>query len=140
MLRKIIMSLGLFVAFLPYLGIPRSIDAVVYTVLGLLIFFLLIFSKKPKHIQVPIVPPEEKEQPVKVSGIPTFNELLEGKEKEEKRDLPVSRAHEAHVPKIDAPKVSEMSDFAPDASIDAPVVKKTVRRKKKVPAEEIPVA
>jgi hypothetical protein len=51
MLRKILMFLGILVAFLPYLGIPREIDAIIYPIVGLSIFFLLVFSKKPRQSQ-----------------------------------------------------------------------------------------
>lgn len=53
MLRKILMTIGLFVAFLPYLGIPRVYDAVLYSTAGLAIFFLLVFTKRSKAIPVP---------------------------------------------------------------------------------------
>ena len=45
-LRKILIGLGLLIAFLPYLGFPQSFDTVVGTASGLLIVLLLALSRK----------------------------------------------------------------------------------------------
>jgi len=47
MARKIALSLGLFVAFLPYLGFPEDLDTVLYTLAGLVIAFLAWSGKRP---------------------------------------------------------------------------------------------
>lgn len=47
MARKIALSLGLFVAFLPYLGFPEALDTVLYTIAGLIIAFLAWSGKRP---------------------------------------------------------------------------------------------
>jgi hypothetical protein len=47
MARKIALSLGLFVAFLPYLGFPEALDTVLYTTGGLIIAFLAWSGTKP---------------------------------------------------------------------------------------------
>ena len=46
MLRKMIMTLGLLVAFLPYAGFPYEWNRFVWTTAGLLMFFLVFFSRK----------------------------------------------------------------------------------------------
>lgn len=46
MLRKILIGLGLLIAFLPYLGFPQSFDAIISTTAGLLIVLLLVLSRK----------------------------------------------------------------------------------------------
>ena len=55
MLRNILMFLGLLVSFLPYLGFPYEWNRFVWTTAGLLIFFLVFFSRRgrvaPRSIQ-----------------------------------------------------------------------------------------
>lgn len=46
MLRNILMFLGLLVSFLPYLGFPYEWNRFVWTIAGLLIFFVVFFSRK----------------------------------------------------------------------------------------------
>jgi hypothetical protein len=46
MARKIVLILGLFVALLPYLGFPESLDTVIYTVAGLMVAFLAWSGKR----------------------------------------------------------------------------------------------
>ena len=48
MLRKILISLGLLVTLLPYLGFPAAVDTVISTASGLMIIFLLTFGRKIK--------------------------------------------------------------------------------------------
>lgn len=43
------MFLAVFIAVVPYLGIPRALDAYIYSTLGMAIFFLLLFSKRSKR-------------------------------------------------------------------------------------------
>ena len=47
MARKIALFLGLFVAFLPYLGFPEDLDTWLYTIAGLVIAFLAWSGKRP---------------------------------------------------------------------------------------------
>ncbi len=47
MARKIALFLGLFVAFLPYLGFPDDLDKFLYTIAGLVIAFLAWSGKRP---------------------------------------------------------------------------------------------
>jgi hypothetical protein len=47
MARKIALMLGLFVALLPYLGFPESLDSMLYTISGLVITFLAWSGKRP---------------------------------------------------------------------------------------------
>jgi hypothetical protein len=47
MARKIALILGLFVAFLPYLGFPEDLDTWLYTIAGLIIAFLAWSGKRP---------------------------------------------------------------------------------------------
>ena len=60
------MTLGVFVAVLPYLGVPRVIDNWLFSAAGLSIFFLLVFSKKSKPIHLSPVKAEEKLEDVTV--------------------------------------------------------------------------
>jgi len=46
MLRRILIILGAFVALLPYLGLPRSWDSVLFTLTGLAIVVLLVLGKR----------------------------------------------------------------------------------------------
>ncbi len=46
MLRKILISLGLLITLLPYLGFPAAVDTVILTTSGLMIIFLLMFGRK----------------------------------------------------------------------------------------------
>lgn len=48
MLRRILIVLGALVALLPYLGLPRSWDNFLFTVIGLAITLLLISGKRPR--------------------------------------------------------------------------------------------
>lgn len=47
MLRRIIISLGAFVAILPYLGLPHAWDSVLFTLSGLTVIVLLLLSRRP---------------------------------------------------------------------------------------------
>ena len=49
MLRNTLIILGLLVALDPYLGFPQAIDKFILTTLGLLIFFLLAFSRRTRQ-------------------------------------------------------------------------------------------
>ena len=46
MLRNLLMLLGLLVAFLPYLGFPYEWNRFVWTTAGLLVFFMVFFSRR----------------------------------------------------------------------------------------------
>jgi hypothetical protein len=46
MARKIALSLGIFVALLPYLGFPDHLDTILFTVSGLVIAFLAWSGKR----------------------------------------------------------------------------------------------
>ncbi len=46
MLRNLLMILGLLVSFLPYLGFPYEWNRFVWTTAGLLIFFMVFFSRR----------------------------------------------------------------------------------------------
>ncbi len=48
MLRNTLIVIGLLVALLPYLGFPQEFDKFILTFLGLLLVFLLSFSRKHK--------------------------------------------------------------------------------------------
>ena len=54
MLRNILMFLGLLVAFLPYAGFPYDWNRFVWTTAGLLIFFLVFFSRKRVATSLPL--------------------------------------------------------------------------------------
>jgi hypothetical protein len=50
MLRNVIISIGLIVALVPYLGFPQSVDTVILTTLGLtLVVFTLLARRKLKR-------------------------------------------------------------------------------------------
>lgn len=48
MLRRLLIALGLLVAFLPYLGIPHTWQSVISTVVGFLIVGVLLLSRRKK--------------------------------------------------------------------------------------------
>ena len=48
MLRNILITIGLLVALLPYLGFPQSVDKFIFTGLGLTIVFLLVLSRRER--------------------------------------------------------------------------------------------
>lgn len=60
MLRHVLISLGLLVAVLPYLGFPYDVNKWVWTLTGLLIVFLLYFSQKGKFSYGPYTNDEYK--------------------------------------------------------------------------------
>ena len=51
MLRRILISLGLIIAFLPWLGFPHSWQAVISTVTGFSIVLLLLLSRRIRSHQ-----------------------------------------------------------------------------------------
>lgn len=59
MLRRILISLGLLIAFLPYLGFPHSWQAIISTVAGLIIVTLLLFSRRGKVRRGLVVSPDQ---------------------------------------------------------------------------------
>lgn len=48
MLRNILITIGVLVALLPYLGFPQSIDKFIFTTLGLSMVFLLTLSRRER--------------------------------------------------------------------------------------------
>ena len=118
MLRTILMFLGFIVAVLPYVGIPYDVTKWIWTIIGLLIVFMLFFSQKGKLHYIPYSLDEEDE-PV--------------------RNLPVM--HDDHVERpsmhIERDVVREvMIDQIPEEVIEREirieeVVRPPVRRRKK---------
>ena len=53
MLRNVLMLLGFVVAILPYVGLPYDFTKWVWTILGLVIVFLLFFSQRGKLHYIP---------------------------------------------------------------------------------------
>jgi hypothetical protein len=109
MLRRILMVLSVLVALIPYLGIPRAIDAYIYSSIGMVMFLLLLFTKRSRKKQgtqgqrTPIVSTEG--QPVTPRHIA---------ETEVARPLAVAHEHTETHPSIDiTPRASvEKEDTA----------------------------
>ena len=59
MLRNTLIVIGLLVALLPYLGFPQDVDKFILTFLGLMLVFLLSFSRKHKTHKAEDTVPEE---------------------------------------------------------------------------------
>ncbi len=97
MLRNILMLLGFIVAVLPYVGLPYDFTKWVWTILGLVIVFLLFLSQKWK-----------------LHYIPYALEENEDNEQEEVRELSVLR-HE----KIDRPEVHIEKEIVTDTIVDS---------------------
>lgn len=123
MLRKVIMLLGLIVAFLPYIGIPRDITTVLYTIIGLAIFFMLILSKKAK----PVRTSTEKSVQHKKSEPPHTEHRTQHPHAEKKeRTVELSVRHEkathvSHEEQVKgAPEEKEVTSHHHDSSHSAP--------------------
>jgi hypothetical protein len=80
--RKILIGLGIFVALLPYLGLPSEFDTLLSTLVGLVIVALLLIRKSAKIVDAvdtaQVRPSIEKELRVKHSaGKSTLNTRTE---------------------------------------------------------------
>ncbi len=84
MLRTILMLLGLLVSFLPYLGFPYEWNRFVWTIAGLLIFFLVFFSRRGG-----VVPSSVKEMLHMQSGTRSLH--VERREVEDRPEVHVER-------------------------------------------------
>jgi len=134
MLRKIIMTLGLFVALLPYLGIPRGVDTVLYTSSGLIIFFLLVLFKKHRvHAYTEVRGKRADkvgEEVVQLAG---------GEISTQERELFVTRTSEEHSPHVTVSEtvVTETATINETPTTETLVEKKvTVRSNRKKQADE----
>lgn len=118
MLRNTLIVLGLLVALDPYLGFPASLDRFILTGLGLTIFFLLIFSRRPR----------------------THKEVEETVE-EGPRMLHVERTEVEDSPRmhIERETIEDTESVTAATGEETVVEKKTtvVRRKKRKPTDEL---
>ncbi len=60
MLRNVLMSLGFIVAILPYVGLPYDVTKWIWSAIGLVIVFLLFFSRKGRLHYIPYELDEEE--------------------------------------------------------------------------------
>ncbi len=145
MLRKIIMSLGVFIAVLPYLGFPHSVNNWLYSIAGLLIFFLLVFSKKTKHIRVPIEQ-EGVSVPIASNLMSHHHNMHRDKEEvaeEVSRELPVEHKKEGppHHVELTTPEMSVVGMAEEhDASRESlsPAHRPKTKRKKRPETGDLP--
>jgi hypothetical protein len=128
MLRNILMLLGFITAVLPYVGLPYDFTKWVWTIIGLVIVFLLFFSQKGRLHYIPYSLEENGDQ-----------------QADEARELSVLR-HETE----DRPEVHIEKEITTDTVIDGQGEREvkveetkitTIRKRKKrvveVPSEEI---
>lgn len=131
MLRRILMVLAVLVALVPYLGIPRAIDAYVFSALGMAMFLLLLFSKRSKKRQPDSVVIEAN---LKL-GSGAFHAQHEAGFSSEPKSLEVAHDHVEIHPNID---VSPTRAHEPRVSVQVTEGDHTSKRRRirKVKAEE----
>ncbi len=120
MLRNILMFLGFLVAILPYIGLPYDFTKWVWTIIGLVIVFLLFFSQKGKLHYIPYSLEDDSftaEQPRELAV-----------QRHEKEDRP-----EVHIEKEITTDTIIGSENDREVKIEETKVTTIRRRKKKTP-------
>jgi hypothetical protein len=125
MLRRILIILGALVALLPYLGLPRSWDNVLFTFAGLTIILLLVLGKRSSSSReagrTEVTPLREsietKHTPRPVNTV-TISPAAPPYEKS-RRTEPMHKMPEVH-PKTEVRRIARVSPARPASSSPAP--------------------
>ena len=125
MLRNILMFLGFITAVLPYVGLPYDFTKWVWTIVGLLIVFLLFLSQKGKLHYIPYSLEESDD-----SGTEAGRELLVLRH--EKEDRP-----EVHIEKETTTDTIIDGESEREVKVEETKIT-TIRKRRKKMAEMLP--